>query len=245
MTLSRSLPRRTRREGATAPRARGQQAQPGDAEQLLSGGPGSPRGVLALQTLAGNSAVSRLAERDVVQRAGPATSVSALAFAGALPVPGMANTFVAPRRAAVVATATAANSDGSPVTARQLRWSVGASSGPVTRTFTGGGGRLRVRVRGTTTEQSANVFFANAPALPGGAAPAPRLTHRQIGRSNPGTDFGRRWSPSDSKGSSRPPTRSISSSRAGTGASRWIGFGTASRSASHRKEGATCLRRPR
>jgi hypothetical protein len=34
------------------------------------------------------------------------------------------------------------------------------------------------------------VFFANAPVLPGGAAPAPRLTHTLIGRSNPGTNFG-------------------------------------------------------
>lgn len=190
MTLSMSLPPRTGREGATTPRARGQHAQRLAAEQQRSGAPGSPGGLLALQRLAGNSAVSKLAERDVVQRAGPTTTVSALAFAGAVPIPGVANTFVAPRKAAVVATATAANSDGSPVTARQLRWSVGASSGPVTRTFTGGGGRLRVRVRGTTTEQSAEVFFANAPALPGGAAPAPRLTHAQIGRSNPGTDFG-------------------------------------------------------
>lgn len=190
MTCNMSLQVRTGPDGPTRPRPHAQPAQRLAADHLRSSAPRSPGGMLALQRLVGNSAVSTLAEREVVQRAGPTTTITGLAFAGALPLPGVANTFVAPRRAAVVATATVTNSDGSPVTARQLRWSVGASSGPVTRTFTGSGGRLRVRVRGTATEQSADVFFANAPALPGGAAPAPRLAHTQVGRSNPGGDFG-------------------------------------------------------
>ena len=135
----------------------------------------------------------RQAPRDrtpaVIQRQNDFT-ITAMTVAGATPVVGAADTFVAPRGSTVTTTATVVSASGAVLPARAVRWSGGrAGADQLHRLVSGGAQRAVLRARVGASTRAVTVFIADAPALPA-PVPAAALEHRNIGRSNPGTDFG-------------------------------------------------------
>ncbi|TDN90936.1 hypothetical protein [Microbacterium sp. BK668] len=152
-------------------------------------GPLTAADILSVQRLAGNRAATALADLLPVQRVGPVFTVTGLTAAGAAPLPGLADTYVAAGGTPVTVTATATSSTGAAVPTAAVSWSSGRPGGGLTRVVSRPSGKLRVHARAGASIRTVTLYFAAAPAPPG-AAPAPALRHRLIGASNPGTDFG-------------------------------------------------------
>jgi hypothetical protein len=169
----------------------------------------TPAGLLALQRAAGNAATTNLimgardavvrrgalergsspARDGVVQRVGDFT-VTDLAVAGATPVTGAADTFVAPKGAVVTGTATVVSASGAALPPRTVRWSSGrAGSSQLERILPGRPGRVQLKAKIGASSRTVTIFIADA-AAPPGALPVTAKQHKKIGTSNPGVNFG-------------------------------------------------------
>lgn len=194
----------------------------------------SPATLLRLQRTAGNAATAMLirhvrgasagndhsagtplrAVGSVAQRAGDFT-VTGLAVTGAAAVPGAADTFVAPRGTVVTGTATVVSASGAPLPANTVRWSTGrAGSSQLERLVPGRPGRVRLRARIGASVRTVTIHITDA-AGPPAPIPATVLQHRQIGASNPGTNFGLTVVTIGSQGV-KGPTFDVRASFAGT-----------------------------
>jgi len=166
--------------------------------------------LLALQRSAGNAAVSSMLagqraasisavrpgpnglQRQAVPPAVPAPPnfvLNSLGVANALPVAGVADTFIADAAATIDVTANVNSGTGTPVTARDITWTGGSLGATTTTRRVRGPGRSVITAKANGATRKVTLFIVGTPAAPAVNAAAPRAFNK-IGVSNPGANFG-------------------------------------------------------